>query len=578
MAAKKQSLVTGALMLTVAGLVVKIIGWAYRIPLTATLGGDGMGFYSVAYNLYGPVYTLAVTGFPSATAKLTAQLSTEQRYNDVRRVRRVSYSLFALIGISGTLVIFALAKPFVNLVHNTPALFCVLAVAPSLMFSCLMSTHRGYSQGMRNMVPTALSQLVEVVCKTAFGLVGAYYFIARLTAEYESFGTVFGTVINNADDVEITILSYAAAGAIFGVTLSVFAGYLFCLIYDKIVGDGITKEMIHDSPLARSKSYYRREILRLGLPISLSAAVPSLTNLIDLTTIMNRLDSIIAKNPQALLASYGGLLDDKPLEQIANFIYGSYTACPVTLFNLIPSLTVSFGVGALPLISALWAVKDYSGIRQNVNTVLRMTTFIAAPIGIGMAMLAKPILTMVFPTSPLEVAITYPLLQSLGIAAIFLSLSSPIFSMLNALGRTDMPLKLAVVGGVIKILGNYFLVGIPSINIRATPYSTLACYLFIVLASLTFLARYAKIKIDYISCFAKPLIAAALCGCTALLCYVAVSSRLGNTLSTAVGIMAGGVAYIAASLVMKVLPREDVLGLPGGKRIAALLEKIGALK
>ena len=198
---------------------------------------------------------------------------------------------------------------------------------------------------------------------------------------------------------------------------------------------------------------------------------------------------------------------------------------------------------------------------------------IAIPAGLGICALAEPILTLVYSADPASIPIAAPILRVLGIAAIFVALSSPTNSMLQAVGKVDVPVKLTLLGGFLKLAVNFVLVPIPNLNIQGAPYGTLLCYSLIVCISIPVLCRTAGIRIRFGKVFLKPLFAGILCGITAWASYGLLSKLAGNTVSTAISILLAGAVYVIALFLVRGIVKYDVLMLPKGEKIAKLLEK-----
>ncbi len=579
MSKSKQSFIEGALILTLAVIISKIVGALYRIPLTAAIGEDGMGFYSTAYNFYLTIYAIAVTGFPVAISKIVAGYSTEKRYKDVKRVIRVSRAFLIVLGVVFTAILIFTAKPYVAWAKNPRAYYCVLAVAPSVIFSCLMSTYRGYNQGMKNMTPTAVSQVIEVLFKAAGGLAGAYVLKNYFVNEYAASGTVFGTVMANSAEAQVTILSLAAAGAMFGVSISTFVGYLYLLLHHIFKGDGISRELLENSPAPDSKGKILGQIMRIGIPIALSSAAVTLTGLIDNFSIMDRLNLVVNTDIATVYSSHMGVLElaEKQLEDIPNFLYGVYNM-GMPIFNLVPALTGSFGMSALPHITSSWLMKDDALTKRYMESALRITMLIAAPAGFGIAFLSGPIAKLIYSRNPVGAALMEPMLTILGLAAIFVAVVNPISAMLQAVGRVDVPVKLMIAGGLIKLATNYFVVAIPALNIKAAPLGNLLCYFFITACSLMVLKRVTKIKMNMRSVLWKPLFGGLLTGSYALVAYYLLDKFIGGRTATLGAIVVGGVVYLIAVGLMKAIEPEDIIELPGGKKLVDLLEKLHIIR
>ena len=251
-ASKKQNVLGGAIVLVVATALVKVIGAIYKIPLTSIIGTLGRGYFASAYNIYTPIYAISMAGLPVAVSAIVSKNVALGKYRDVRQVLKVTFPLFLGLGLVGTGALLIAAKPYVESVGASPALYSVIAIAPSILFCCIMSTYRGYYEGLNNMYPTAISQVIESLGKLIFGLGLSYGVIKYGMAQIEATGSVFGKVVETEQDKAI-VYAVAAAGAILGVTLGTVIACAYTILRHKIKKDGITKENLVNSPLAASK-------------------------------------------------------------------------------------------------------------------------------------------------------------------------------------------------------------------------------------------------------------------------------------------------------------------------------------
>lgn len=579
---KKQSIVEGGVILTLAVVVVKLVGAVYKIPTFGLIGEDGVGFYNTAYNLYLTIYSLAVTGFPVAVSKIVASLAAEGRYRDVRKLVKVTRWAFGILGVVSSLALALLARPYAQMVDNPRAYYCVLMVAPSLLFSCLMSVQRGYNQGMQNMAPTAISQVIEVLFKAGVGYGLAYLTKARLSAEFAASGTVFGEACATAGAADVAIAALTSAAVIVGVSVSTFAGWAYLAIRKAFKGDGIYAAQIVHSPRARSAKYLLKQIGIFVLPIALSSVTVTITGLIDNMSVLNRLGVVTETGLGALYASHGGWLEqaEKAVEDIPNYLYGVYGTA-ISIFNLVPSLTGSFGMSALPHVTSAWQLKNRKAVKLGVESTLRLTALIAAPAGFGISFLASPIAQLLYGARmPVGSHIAGSVLTTLGIAAIFVAVVSPLNALLQAIGRIDVPVKLMALGGAIKLASNYFLVAIPSLNIKAAPAGNLLCYMTIFILSLIILQKEIRVKLDLAGTLIKPMFAGLMCGAFALLAYKAATYLLpsiNEKIITVFAIGVGALVYLVALGVTKALAREDVRSFPAGAKLEKLLEKLRLL-
>ncbi len=566
----------GALILSIAALIVKALGALFKIPLTNILGGDGMGYFSTAYDLYMPVYVISNAGLPVAIARIVAESASQGRFRDVRKTLKIANTVFLITGTTGFCLMFFGAGFFVRTINNPGAYLAVMAMAPTVFFVCLTSAYKGYYEGLQNMYPTAAAQVVEVVVKLILGL-GLSMTLYKLgMSEFNKSGTVLGTVFDSYEAAELRVLQLAAAGAILGVAFGALGSWLSVYIRHKRRGDSITDEELSLPQDESSARTIFKRIIKVAIPIALGSCVGQLTGVIDLWSVLNRLHFAVDTNFEAMAQLYGAAIPaGKSLESIPNYLNGCYKGMAVTLYNLIPTFTVAFGVSALPAITVAWTERNVASLKKNIEAVLRVTMLLVLPAGIGMSVMSNGILTLLFGGKPEEVIVATPLLAILGIAVIFASACSPINSMLQAVGRADLPVKIMAVCASIKLIANYIMVGIPEINIRGAAIGTLVCYVMIMTISLYFLFRITELKINYMTVFIKPLISALLCAGTAYivssaLCVVAVSQNI----ATVVGICAGGVVYLAALVLFRGITEEDFKMLPKGEKLAAIYARL----
>ena len=567
----KQSFLHGAVILTVATVIVKLVGALFKIPLANIMGNTGMGYFNTAYNLFNVVYSLAIAGLPIAVAKLVAENEALGRHKNTRRILSISRVLFIATGLTGTCIMLFGARLYSNAVNNPNAFGAVIALAPTIFFACVMSIYRGYYEGLKNMYPTAVSQIVEAVVKTVAGLGFTVLAMTLAQNSYNATGSVFGIAVGGAEEAQILILAFAAAGAVLGVSVSTIGGAVYLLIRHRTKGDGITKDELDGSPTPEDTKNILKSLIKISIPVCLGAVAVSLTSLIDGFSVMNRLEAALETDMSLIVSQYGNVLPSSK-EDIPNFLFGAYGLAQ-TLFNLVPAITTTFGVSALPAISSAWALKDEHELTKNVSAALKITCLVAIPAGIGMSVLSEPIIRLIYFNKADEAVIAVPVLQILGLAVMFVSFMSPINSMLQGIGRADLPVKLMLVGGALKLVINYVFVAIPQFNIKAASWGTLACYVFIAVASIIVLIKQTKIKLNFKMVFLKPLISGIICGITAMGVYFVCSKFFSNGVSTLASIAVAAVFYVISLILLKTLAKDDVLMLPKGEKLAKILAK-----
>lgn len=576
--AKKQNFLQGALILMSAAMIVKVIGYLFKVPLKGIIGVSGFGYFNAAYGLFNTLYALSVAGLPVAVARMVAHSTHQGRYRDVKRIRRISTLTFLCTGLTGGLLMFLAAGPYVRFTENPNAYPAVAVMAPAIFFICINASFRGYYEGLRNMLPTALSQITEALVKLTCGLTFSSAAIRMGLEEYASQGTVFGHPAANEEAAKLAVLPYGAAGAILGIVVSTAACTVFLLLYSRKNGDGISREMLRTAPEPLCGKEIFRQLWQIAIPICLGGLALNITTLIDVSSLTNRLSTALERGEAAMLGMYRGVLPENiPLSEVPNYLFGAYNMS-VTLYNLVPAFTQTFGVSALPAVTAAWASHDRESLRKNIESVWRLVSMIAFPAGFGICALAEPILTLVYRADPASIPIAAPILRVLGIAAIFVSINSPTNSMLQAVGRVHVPVRLMLLGGAVKLAVNFLLVPLPQVNIQGAPFGTLLCYGMIVCISVPTLCKTAGIRLRFGRTFLKPMLSGALCGLTAWASYGLLSLWLGNTLSTVFSIALAAAVYFVALFCMKSVEKSDILALPKGEKIAKLLAKHGLME
>lgn len=568
---KKQNFLQGAAVLTASMLIVKMVGALFKLPLGNVLMESGMAYFNASYNLFIAIYALTVTGLTTAVARMVAACAIKKRYRDCVEILRIARRIFIILGIAGTLIMIVGSKAFANMANLESSVYAIIVMAPAIFFSCMMATYRGYYEGMRNMIPSAVSQVVEVVVKLIVGLLFAFATMMIGENMATSTGKIFWIVLENGVDsttaqIQSVLLPLMAAGAMAGVTCSTLFGFLYMRWCYHRTGTGFTKEELAASPKSVSDREITMQLLKSALPITISAVVTNLTSLVDLFTIIDRLDYAIQSNSEYFQSVYGQYVGED--EDMASYIYGGYTmASPI--YNLVPAFTAIFAKSALPNITGAWVSKDRHALTLNISSMVRMTSIIAFPAGLGLLILGPEIATLLYPSvAGAAVSVGIPL-QVSGIAAIFLSLVSPLYAVLQSLGRFDLPVKFTLVGATVKIATNYTLVGIPEINIAGAAIGTTLCNVIILTLSLLAVVRITGANFPFASIFARNFAAAALCGATAF-----GISLLGDgrtfTLLAIIGAMG---MYVIGILFFKALTEEDVMMMPKGGKILPVLKK-----
>ena len=513
-----------------SGILVKVIGAFFSIPLANLYGADGNDIFISAYYVYTAMYVISSAGLPVAVSKMISEAKALGRGGEVRRIARVTFLTFLIMGTVLSLTMILLVDEICLFIGGS-CRYAILTVAPTIFFTCIVSAVRGYFQGLSNMIPTAVSQIIEALGKLIFGLGLAWYLMG---AGYP--------------------LDVVVAGAIGGVTLGTVFSALFVICYALRHKDD---EPLPQGSACRSSREILRTLVKLAIPITVGASVFSVSSLIDTFMVKMRLQE-------------GCFMTDAA----AGFTYGAY-GYAVKLFNLPLTLVTAIGVSLIPAISGALAVGSREKSVRLTESAFRLTGLLAFPCAVGLAVIPQPILEVLFVSQPEACALAAPLLRLLA-PAVFLagmvSVSNPV---LQATGKVSLPVIAMGVGALVKILCNYALVGLPDVGIHGAPMGTSLCYLVILVINLVNIRRL-KIPFSLRRAFLRPLLAAGVMGVFVWLIYPPMAALLGSgrlmgLLAVLLTVALAAVIYLLMLIAVKALPREDILMLPKGEKIAKIL-------
>ena len=575
---KRYSAINGAFLLAASTLIVKLIGMLYKIPLTSFIGAVGRGYFSTAYGVFFPVFSIATIGLPVAISRLVSQSMALGHYKQVQGILRVSIKCFLITGSIGSIIVLLVAKPYAQYIAQTPnAIYSILMIAPSIFFCCITAAFRGYYEGQSNMYPTAISQLIEAVCKMALGIGIAQIIMKTAISEYRTHGTVFEIFIQDENELLIHIYPYTAAGAILGVTIGSVAATLFLIIRQRVKGGSFTKQDLLLSPAAESDKEIFRSLLKFALPVMIGGLAMNLISIIDSSTIQNRLAYAISTDSELIRRLYN-ISNEIPTSDISAYLYGCYNSA-MDFKNLVPTITGALGVSALPALASAWKLQNRHRIESTVSMVTRLTVFISMPSGFVLAMLARPILSLVYSDSQADIVnAATPVLQIYGIAMVLFSLSIPIISMLHAIGEMTAPIKSLVIGAVFKIILNIIFVGQPRFNINGAIFGTMVSTLIMVTFNFVHLIRKTGVKVNLVMIFIKPFICSVASAACAYGSFYLLNSLIPQRLTTIISVVISMLIYIFVTFLVRGIYANDIKMFSFGEKIVKALEKRGIVR
>lgn len=522
----KKSFVKGAVILGIAGLICKVIGAFFRIPLYNMLG-DGMQYYEAVYPYYSTLLVISSAGLPTAISRMVAERTALGDIAGAKRVFRKSQILLSIIGVVTTALMYFGADTLARMTVGPLAAPSFRAMAPALLIVSVMCSYRGYLQGLQQMTGTAMSQLAEQAGKLAIGLF--------LAARWMPRG-----------------LEYGAMGAVAGVTISellaliVVGGFYLFRKRDLELNETALNEPASD------KGIYRG-LLAIAIPVTIGASIMPITGIVDASLIKNTLMSIGFD------------------EAAASMRYVALRSNVTNIINMPAVLTIALAMSLVPAISAARTAKDQKTIHTVSAMGIKLAMFIGIPCAVGLFALAAPAIDLLYKIDDQRLAIASALMRTSAIGVIFLSLVQTLTGILQGAGKQHIPVINLIIGGVVKVVLMLTLMRNPAIEIQGAAISTTTCYIVAGVLDAIYLIRFTKLKLNVLDTFIKPTIAALVMGAAAYFSYGFLFSKFAsNTIATAGAILIGVVLYLIGVLWMQMFSEEDLAFIPGGSILAKL--------
>lgn len=557
---KRQGFIKGSAILLAMVLITKILGLLYKIPLTNLLGGTGMGYFASAFSVFTPIFAIVVSGIPSTMARLTAENYALERFSNMRHTKRTAFLLFTVISTVAAAVMIISSNILSHHVIGEPnTKYALMCVAPSIIFCTIMSVERGYCEGLQNMIPTAVSEIIETLFKLILGLGFAYGLMYHMSDMYDKTSMIFGTSYADQRQAASAALPFIAAAAILGSSIASAIACLYILLSCKIKGDGVTKQMLQKDTVTDLTSITVKKLINCCLPIALISVIMTFANMIDMLTVNPCIKAAMKTAPH----KFDSLLSDKlTASMLPNFIYGSYTGLAVTVFGLVPTLTAMFGKSILPSLAESCAKNDKKAMQSGLTKMLTVTSIIAIPAGMGIAVLSEPILRFLFGGRETEIQVCIMPMSILGIAVIFLAIATPCFAILQTLGKPHKAIIIMLLGGIIKLFLNIILIRQPMINITGAAISTLVSEVFICVLSVHAVCRMTGLRPKISEIFVKPTYAALMCSVTAVLSHETLTKtellQINHRFVTLFSIGIGSIMYFFCLYLLCETPKNIV--------------------
>lgn len=540
--AKKKggSFIKQAAILAAAGILVRFLGFVYRLPLTNMIGDEGNAIYAGGYYIYTFLLILSSAGLPAAISKLVSERIALKQYRNAHRVFQAALTVSTALGIAFALLLFLTAEKMAALVKQPDSYYAILTLCPTLVIVAIMSVYRGYFQGMNTMMPTAISQIVEQIFNAFFSVFLAYIFLGIAIPE--------GTEKN---------IPLGAAGGTMGTGIGALAGLMIVIFSYFLIRPYLLRRARRcHQPYEENKRELIGKVLQTAWPIIAGTAVFSITNLIDMGMVMRILENTGFSHDQA------------------EVLYGQLSGKYVTLTTLPVAISTAIATAALPSIAASVKLREKKQVRRKMDLTFRISMIISVPAAVGISVLGPQILQMLFP----KASDGGMLLTVGGISIIFLALCQTSTGILQGIGHIKVPVAGAILGAIAKVILNYALISIPKINVLGAVLSTTGCYLVAAVFDVIMLSRKTGTRFDFMGNFLKPVIgSAAMAAGTIGSYHVFYLLCSNNTVATLLAIIIAVGVYGLVMLLIKGITEEDLLAVPGGGKMIRYLKKLRLL-
>ena len=528
---RKNSFIQGALILTVAGIIVKFIGAFSRIYLSRFLGGEGIGLYQMAYPIYLLCLSVSSAGLPVAISIMVAERNAVNDYQGGQKVFRISMAALVMTGLFFSILLFFGAQWLVDsgIVRDPRAYWSLLALSPAVFCATLLATLRGYFQGLQLMTPTAVSQILEQIVRVVTMIAFAVILLP--------YGLEFG-----------------AAGATLGAAPGAFMG-IIVLIGFYYMTRGWRKELAADQDRSikpQSALFIIKRLLILAIPVSLANIMLPIVSNIDLFIVPRRLE----------VAGFA-------VEE-ATTLFGYLTGMATALVNMPTIVTASLAASLVPVISEAIAQNRDEVVVKRTDTAMRLANLITIPAFVGMCVIAMPISAMLYATPDAG-----PCIAVMSFGVFLLGVQQVTTGVLQGMGKTAIPFINMVVSASVKVFLSWNLTALPAWGVLGAAWATNADFGVAAILNLIFLYKYRRYTMDMVHT-AKLFASAGIMGAAVLGIYhVGFGIIHSNTLVTLVSIMVGGAVYCAAIVILRAVRPEDVQSVPKiGPKLASAVNKL----
>ena len=524
-------------ILAMAGVIARLIGLIYRVPMQRTIGDAGMGYYSAAFQIYSLMLIISSYSLPVAVSKLIAGYTARDEYKNAKRIYNCSMLFACFTGGITCLIVFFCADFLAGLIKLPKSAIALRILAPTLLVVAIMGVMRGFFQGNGSMVPTAASQLVEQIINAIVSVVAAKFLF--------DYGLGVSGLLRDDDYAA----AYGAAGGTLGTSAGALAG-LICLIIVYLISKRDFNYRVRHDENRHSDTFGRMlfALILTVLPVLLSTTVYNLSDILD----------------QGI---FNYVMDTKGLSEVKAEHWGIFSTKYKVLTNVPVALASAVCSSMMPSLTGCIRREEYKIARRKVSLAMRFTMILSIPCAVGLAVLGKPIISTLFQG---EVDIPATMLKIGSIAVVFYSMSTLSNGVLQGIDKLNIPVRNAAIALVLHVGILYFMLDVFNMGLYGV---VISCVLFaLIMCILNWLAirKYLKYQQEIVRTFVIPTISSIIMGLVAWLSNFLISKALSSLISLAISIALSVCVYFVLLIKLKGVKEKEIRSFPGGNLMVAI--------
>jgi stage V sporulation protein B len=534
-------------ILAIASIISRVVGLVYRMPLTAIIGKTGNDYYGTAYEIYNILLIISSYSIPLAVSKLVAARMSDGQVKNAMKVLKGSLVFAGVTGGTAAVVVFFLADVFASLLKTPMCALALRVLAPVLFIVAIVGVLRGFFQGLHTMVPTAISQIAEQILNAIVSVVAAYTLVR--------YGAKVGAVLGNETTYRA---AYGAAGGTLGTAIGSLTALVFMItimiMYTRRLKRKIRRD--HTKVVLEYKDLFRILIFTI-IPVLLSTTLYNISSIIDTGIFKNIVH----------LQGYD--------EKLISSWWGVYTGQYRVLINVPISIASAMAASSVPALTAAFQSKEKLRVQRQITNATRFVMVIAIPCAMGLFVLAKPVMMLLF-GDPDETSAA--MLRVGAIAVVFYALSTLSNGLLQGINRMKIPVKNAAIALVAQAVVLVLLLFAFHLNIYAVVIANAFYALLMCILNGLAVIRYSGAKQDFAKTYGVPTLASLVMGLSVYVFYELVYLILSsNAIATVLSICVGVVVYFVVLLLMHGITESELRRFPKGALLVQLAKKMRLL-